>query len=112
MRERCGIQDDRAARVDSLVQPADQLGFVIRLAKVDRVAGRSLGTKLRAQVLQGAAAVHVWLTAAEAAEIWAIENEDGGHAVECIDCRLLYTGGRTNCLRLIFARSQLANAYG
>ena len=43
VRERRRVQDDRARRVDRLVQPADQLGLVVGLPQVDLGAlGRSL----------------------------------------------------------------------
>ena len=43
VRERRRIEDDGLARVDRLVQPADQLGLVVGLPQVDLVVGRPLG---------------------------------------------------------------------
>ncbi len=79
VREGGRIQDDGLARVDRLVQPADQLGLVVGLPQVDLVVGtRSLGEQ-HAQCGEVLVAVDVGFPAAESPEVRSIENEHARH---------------------------------
>ena len=85
MSECRGVQDDRTAVIYGGVQPGNQRRFVIRLAHIDGEPGRCSRFESGAKVIEIAAAINVWLTAAQSSEVGSVEYENSGHAFECID---------------------------
>src|SRR5262249_40016785 len=80
VRERGRVEHDRGPVVGRLVDPSDQLRFVVGLAEVDLQAEFFPGRTARvSDVGQRGRAVYLWLTGPEAAEIRPVEHEYSGH---------------------------------
>src|SRR5690554_5833321 len=76
VREGGRIEDHRGARIDSFMQPADQLRFVVGLAQVDlRVSAGHGG----AQVVQCGGAIDIRFPGSQAVEVRAVQHQHAGH---------------------------------
>jgi hypothetical protein len=81
MGQRAGVQNDAVGRFTRLLDPVDQLAFVIGLAKINlQVEGGRAREAARFDIGQGVMAVYRRLANPEQVQIGAVEHEDGRHA--------------------------------
>ena len=81
MGQRAGIQNDAVGRFTRLLDPVDQLAFVIGLAKIDLQVERGRAREAaRFDIGQGVMAVDRRLAHPEQVQIGAVEHKDGRHA--------------------------------
>src|SRR3546814_17238424 len=91
-----GIDDDAGALVDRLVDPFDELSFVVGLVEADGAAAGAL-TAQRLDLGQGRAPVALGLAPDQPVEVGTVENEErlAGHVGRSADRRVGYEGVRT-----------------
>ena len=74
-----GVQDDARSGKPGLLDEADELAFVVRLAEREANPAGRAGLEVGRDVVQGLQAVEAGLAAPEKVEVRAVDDDDRGH---------------------------------